>query len=335
MNALIFGITGQDGSYLAEHLLERNYGVVGVVRRSSVDTLTRLPHHVINHPSFHLVEGDIIDYVSVLSAMKSAEEHWNDWPHEVYNLAAQSHVATSFTQPQFTWQVNAQGVLNILEVMRARHYITHGTKFYQASTSEMFGKNYHTWRGVKYQDESVPFAPCSPYAIAKVAAHHAVSMYRDAYGLQGWCGILFNHESPRRGLNFVTRKITHYVASLSHALEQDTCIPKLQLGNLEAMRDWGHAKDYVQAMHLMLQSDEPYDYVVATGESHSVREFCEVAFAHVGLNYQDHIEVNPDCLRPSEVPHLCGSPTKIQNYLGWTRSVDFKSLVIDMVEADL
>jgi GDPmannose 4,6-dehydratase len=335
MNALIFGITGQDGSYLAEYLLELGYRVIGVVRRSSVDTLSRLPSNVINHPDFRLVEGDLTDHVSIAYAMRLAEEHWDDLPHEIYNLAAQSHVGTSFTQPHFTWDVNAQGVLRILDVMRERHYIANGTKFYQASTSEMFGKNCLDYDGIKYQDETVAFVPCSPYAIAKLAAHNAVHMYRDTHGLKGWCGILFNHESPRRGLKFVTRKITNYVAHLYHARQAGKTINKLQLGNLDAVRDWGHAKDYVRAMHLMLQSDKPTDYIVATGESHSVREFCQVAFSHIGLNYKDYVEVNSCYLRPSEVPHLCGSPLRIQNSLGWKRTISFHELVVDMIEADL
>jgi len=354
-SAIIIGVTGQDGSYLSELLLSQGYSVMGVKRRSSTDTSGRLTE-VMHNLNFHLVEGDITDYASMSGVFIQAETAFAGAPHEVYNLAAQSHVASSFNQPLATWDSTAKGVINILEIMRQSHYIG-STRFYQASTSEMFGDrwewNHNTldnsldWEIRKtapqmIQHEGVEFNPRSPYAIAKVAAHQAVNLYRDAYGLFGSCGILFNHESPRRGAEFVTRKISLYVARLYHELKMHQSVgnglpppAKLQLGNLDAKRDWGHARDYVRAMWLMLQQDEPDDFVVATGESHSVGEFCEAAFNRAGLDYKDWVEVNSDFIRPSEVPHLQGVATKAKETLGWEPQVTFCELVEDMVRSDI
>ncbi len=358
-SAIIIGVTGQDGSYLSELLLEKGYGVMGVKRRSSTDTSVRLTG-VMNDPNFHLVEGDITDYASMSGVFTQAEQIFGGAPHEVYNLAAQSHVGTSFQQPLATWDSTAKGVLNILEVMRQNHYIG-STRFYQASTSEMFGDNFHTTNdGQMIQDESVVLAPRSPYAIAKVAAHQAVNLYRDAYDLFGSCGILFNHESPRRGEEFVTRKITKWVAEFhkwrlrrAHntvsydRVSADTVpdriycggdsFPKLRLGNLYSKRDWGHAKDYVRAMWLMLQQDKPDDFIVATGESHSVGEFCEVALSHIGFGteWRDLVTIDPTFIRPAEVPHLQGVATHAWTTFGWQPQVTFRELVEDMVRSDI
>jgi len=349
-SAIIIGVTGQDGSYLSELLLSEGYGVMGVKRRSSTDNSVRLTG-VMNDPNFHLVEGDITDYASLSGVFFQATQVFGGAPHEVYNLAAQSHVGSSFNQPLATWDSTANGVINLLEVMRQDQYIG-STRLYQASTSEMFGDNFQERllnRDIvigggpcpqeyeKVQHELTSFNPRSPYAVAKVAAHNAVNLYRDAYGLFGSCGILFNHESPRRGEEFVTRKISLYVARL-HAARRGfdgVEMSKLQLGNLDAKRDWGHARDYVRAMWMMLQQDTPDDFVVATGESHSVREFCEAAFNCVHLDYKDWVEVNPDFVRPSEVPHLQGVATKANQQLGWEPQVTFGELVEDMVRADI
>jgi GDPmannose 4,6-dehydratase len=282
----------------------------------------------------------------MVNVLSQASGIFHGTPHEVYNLAAQSHVGTSFKQPLATWDMTAKGVLNILEAIRQGGYIPH-TRFYQASTSEMYGDNYKIVEGRSLcdelaqpqvqlvQDETVAFAPRSPYAIAKTAAHQAVGLYRDAYELHGSCGILFNHESPRRGENFVTRKISRYVGRLAVAKEcGDKNFGPLKLGNLAARRDWGHAKDYVAAMHLMLQQDMPGDYIVATGEDHSVKDFCQAAFSHVALNYEDYVEVDPSCMRPAEVPHLHGCADLAREKLGWRPTKTFDQLVRDMVEAD-
>jgi GDPmannose 4,6-dehydratase len=362
MKAIIFGITGQDGSYLAELLLEKGYEVVGVTRRVSVDTLSRINHIL---PKIKIVEGDITDAFSVSNIVNTES------PDEVYNLAAQSHVGTSFNQPSLTWDVTAGGCLNILEAIRYSGRKDE-IKFYQASSSEMFGKNYDTREidqynseplavqssvlEINYQDEDTALAPQSPYAIAKLAAHHLVRNYRDAYGIFGCSGILFNHESERRGEKFVTRKITKWVGEFVEWMERhdvapsglitdednirigggDIRFPKLKLGNLDAKRDWGHAEDYVNAMWLMLQHDIPDDYVVATGETYSVREFLDVAFNCVGIPaWGEYVGIDPKFYRPSEVDYLLGCPDKAKRVLGWNISVSFESLVERMVESDI
>ena len=348
MKAIIFGITGQDGSYLAELLLEKDYEVVGVTRRVSVPTLNRIEHIL---PKIKIVEGDITDAFSVSNIIKEEE------PDEIYNLAAQSHVGTSFKQPSLTWDVTAGGVLNILEAIRYSSR-KDDIKFYQASSSEMFGKNYSLREQfvdiLKYQDEKTPFAPQSPYAIAKLAAHHLVRNYRDSYGIFACSGILFNHESERRGEKFVTRKITKWIGEFKNwarstgftgnppngndlllALDNST-FPKLRLGNLSAKRDWGHAEDYVRAMWEMMQHETPNDYVVATGETHSVRDFLDVAFKHVGIDdWEDLVVIDPEFYRPSEVDYLLGIPAKAKRVLGWEPEISFEKLAERMVDSDV
>jgi GDPmannose 4,6-dehydratase len=311
--ALITGITGQDGSYLAELLLDKGVEVFGMVRRSSTVNFERIAHF---QDRVTFVQGDLLDEVSIISALR---EHR---PHEVYNLAAQSFVQTSFGQPVLTGETTALGVTRLLDAIRI---VDPDIRFYQASSSEMFGKVQEV-----PQRESTPFYPRSPYGVAKLYGHWITVNYRESYGLHATSGILFNHESPRRGLEFVTRKITHGVAQIK--LGQET---QLRLGNLEAQRDWGFAGDYVDAMWRMLQQDEPDDYVVATGETHSVREFCEVAFSHVGLDWQDHVVTDERFFRPAEVDLLVGDPTKAKTRLGWEPATRFEDLVRMMVDADL
>jgi GDPmannose 4,6-dehydratase len=311
--ALITGITGQDGSYLAELLLAEGYEVYGVVRRSSTETFERIAHL---RDRLILLQADLLDQASVIRALQRAE------PAEVYNLAAQSFVPTSFEQPVLTGEYTALGVTRMLEGIRA---VNKGMRFYQASSSEMYGKV----REVP-QNELTPFHPRSPYAVAKAYGHFMTVNYRESYGLFACSGILFNHESPRRGLEFVTRKITDGVARIKHGLARE-----LRLGNLDARRDWGFAGDYVGMMHRMLQQERPEDYVVATGETHSVREFCQVAFSRAGLDWEKHVVVDPAFVRPAEVDMLVGDPSKAKRELGWKATVDFKGLVEMMVDADL
>lgn len=311
--ALITGITGQDGSYLAEFLLDRGYHVTGLVRRSSTVNFERIRHI---QRRLKLVSGDLLDPSSLIAAIDEVR------PQEVYNLAAQSFVPTSWAQPVFTGEVTGLGVVRVLDAIRQ---IDPSIRFYQASSSEMFGKV----REVP-QRETTPFYPRSPYGIAKVYGHWAAVNYRESYGLFACSGILFNHESPRRGLEFVTRKVTHGAARIKLGMARD-----LKLGNLDAERDWGYAGDYVRAMWLMLQQDQPDDYVVGTGETHSVRRLCQVAFGHLGLDYQDYVRVDPRFLRPAEVDQLVSDPAKAQSALGWQREVSFEELVVMMVEADL
>ena len=325
--AIIFGVTGQDGSYLTDLLLSKDYRVVGVARRSSVDTTERLSQSIKN-TDFTVVEGDITDAFCVSDIINKFE------PDEVYNLAAQSHVGTSFKQPTLTWDVTAGGCLNILEAIRVSPR-SNDIKFYQASSSEMFGKNFTLTEGGKYQDEDTAFMPQSPYAIAKLAAHHLVRNYRDSYGIHASSGILFNHESERRGENFVTRKITKWIGRFI-ASGRDEDFPKLGLGNLKARRDWGHAKDYVRGMWLMLQQEEPDDYVIATGETHSVEEFLEYAFEHAGLgDWNQYVYIDPKFFRPAEVDYLLGNPSKAAAKLGWEPEIKFEELAQKMVEADI
>ena len=311
--ALITGVTGQDGSYLAELLLDNGYDVFGMTRRASSENIERIAHLT---DRVTLIQGDLLDPSSLDAALRSAE------PAEVYNLAAQSFVPTSWNQPVLTAEFTALGVTRVLEAIRA---VDPGIRFYQASSSEMFGKV----REVP-QNEMTPFHPRSPYGVAKVYGHHITVNYRESYGLFAVSGILFNHESARRGLEFVTRKISDGVARIKLGLADE-----LRLGNLEAKRDWGFAGDYVEAMWLMLQQDEPSDYVVATGEEHSVREFVEIAFEHAGLDWERHVVTDPAFLRPAEVDHLVGDASKARSALGWQPKVSFRDLVEMMVDADL
>jgi len=311
--ALITGITGQDGSYLAEFLLAKGYQVVGMVRRSSTVNFERIAHI---QDKVTLTTGDLLDEISLINMLR---EHR---PTEVYNLAAQSFVQTSWPQPVFTGETTALGVTRMLDAVRL---VDPEIRFYQASSSEMFGKVVEV-----PQKESTPFYPRSPYGVAKVYGHWITVNYRESYGMHASSGILFNHESPRRGLEFVTRKITDAVARIK--LGQAT---ELRLGNLDAQRDWGFAGDYVEAMWHMLQQETPDDYVIATNETHSVREFCELAFGHVGLNYQDYVVQDERFMRPAEVDLLIGDPAKAGEKLGWRPRTSFHELVQMMVESDL
>ena len=311
--ALITGITGQDGSYLAEYLLNQGYQVYGMLRRSSTDNLERI-EHIKNEIEF--VQADLLDQASLDKALEESS------PDEIYNLAAQSFVPTSWSQPVLTGEFTGLGVMRVLESMRK---VCPEAKFYQASSSEMFGKV----REVP-QTEMTPFHPRSPYAVAKTYGHHITVNYRESYGLFAVSGILFNHESPRRGREFVTRKITDGVARIKLGLAE-----KLALGTLDSQRDWGFAGDYVRAMHLMLQLDSPDDFVVATGHTHSVRDFLKVAFGHVGLNFEDHVVQDPRYMRPAEVDQLIGDNSKARRVLGWEPTVGFEQLVTMMVDSDL
>jgi GDPmannose 4,6-dehydratase len=311
--ALITGVTGQDGSYLAELLLEKGYEVVGVVRRTSHHSYERIEHLL---DRIEVVAADLLDQHSLTIVLQEAR------PDEVYNLAAQSYVPTSWSQPVLTGEFTALGVTRILEAIRLVHPVA---RFYQASSSEMFGKVTQT-----PQREDTPFYPRSPYGVAKVYGHWITVNYRESYGLYAVSGILFNHESPRRGIEFVTRKVTDGVARIKLGLARD-----LRLGNLDARRDWGFAGDYVEAMWRMLQREGPQDYVVGTGEAHSVRELVEVAFAHVGLDWRKHVVSDPKYYRPAEVDVLMADPSKACRDLGWTPRVGFRELVTMMVDADL
>lgn len=310
--ALVTGITGQDGSYLAELLLEKGYEVFGMIRRASTESVERIEHVV---DRITLVQADLLDQPSLVGALRESQ------PHEVYNLAAQSFVPTSWRQPVLTAEFTAVGVTRMLEAIRAADP---AIRFYQASSSEMFGK------ADPPQNEETPFHPRSPYGVAKVYGHHITVNYRESYGLFAVSGILFNHESPRRGIEFVTRKISDGVARIKLGLAGE-----LRLGNLDAQRDWGFAGDYVDAMWRMLQQEEPRDYVIATGEAHSVREFVEAAFEHVGLDPERFVVVDPSLIRPAEVDHLVGDSSRARSELGWEPRISFRELVEMMVEADL
>ncbi len=312
MKALITGITGQDGSYLAELLLSKGYEVYGLVRRNSTSNTGRIDHL----PQIKLVYGDLQDSHALSRIIREIK------PNEVYNLAAQSHVRVSFDIPEYTSDATGIGALRLLEAVRQEHP---KAKFYQAGSSEMYGKVLQV-----PQNESTPFNPRSPYACAKVFAHHTIRLYRDAYKIFACNGILFNHESPRRGDNFVTKKITKAVARIKLGKQKD-----LVLGNLDAKRDWGYAPEYVEAMWKMLQQSEPDDYVIATGETHSVQEFVEEAFASVGLNWKEHVKLDAQLLRPAEVDLLIGDASKAKQKLGWQPTTTFKQLVKIMIEADL
>jgi len=311
--ALITGVTGQDGSYLAEFLLEKGYEVIGMVRRTSTINFDRITHL---QDDIELVYGDLLDQVSLIAIL---QEHR---PDEVYNLAAQSFVPTSFEQPVLTGEFTALGVTRVLDAIRL---VDSNIRFYQASSSEMFGKV----REVP-QNENTPFYPRSPYGAAKAYGHWITVNYRESYGLFACSGILFNHGSPRRGLEFVERKVAHGAARIKLGLADE-----LRLGNLEAQRDWGYAGDYVEAMWLMLQQDKSDDYVIATGETHSVRELCEVAFGHLGLDYRDYVVCDPKFYRPAEVDQLIGDASKARKVLGWEPRVSFEELIHMTVDADL
>ncbi|MBO4630897.1 MAG: GDP-mannose 4,6-dehydratase [Lentisphaeria bacterium] len=314
--ALITGITGQDGAYLAELLLRKGYCVYGLLARRSTPTVWRLEYlNILDR--VNLLEGDLTDIASIISALKESK------PDEVYNLGAQSFVATSWKQPLLTAQSTGLGAMNMLEGIRQ---VCPEAKFYQASTSEMFGgmKEYPV------QSETTPFHPRSPYGVAKLFAHWATINYRESFHLFGCCGILFNHESPLRGIEFVTRKVTDAAARIKKGKQKD-----LHLGNIDAKRDWGFAGDYVKAMYLMLQQDEPDTYVVATGRTTTVRDMCRIAFEHVNLNYEDYVVVDPKFYRPAEVDILLGDPSKAREKLGWKVETSFEELICMMVDADL
>jgi GDPmannose 4,6-dehydratase len=327
MRAIITGVTGQDGSHLADLLLGKGYEVLGVVRRSSCDTTGRIKH-LSNNNKFKLCEGDVTDVSSVLNIFKNNHE-----VDEVYNLAAQSHVATSFKQPAHTWDVTGKGCLNLLQALVDTEL---DAKFYQASSSEMFGSSFDRDRnGVKYQNENTKLMPNSPYAIAKTAAHHAVRIYRDAYELHASSGILFNHEGPRRGDNFVTQKIINWISEFVKQYKSKD-FPKLRLGNLDASRDWGFAGDYVEAMWLMLQQDKPDDYVICTGETHTIRDFLDIAFKQIDIdNWEDWVVIDPEFYRPSEVPYLKGDCSKAIKKLGWRPKYNLEGLIRLMLDAKL
>ena len=313
--ALITGITGQDGAYLAEYLLSKGYKVAGIIRRLSTQNIERLAYLNIAD-KIKLCDGDILDLSSLIRILK---EHK---PDEVYNLAAQSFVGTSWQQPILTSNVTAIGALNLLEAIRL---VDPSIKFYQASTSEMFGKIKET-----VQCETTPFHPRSPYGVSKLYAHWMTVNYRESYNMFACAGILFNHESPIRGLEFVTRKVTYAAARIKSGLQD-----KLRLGNIDAKRDWGHARDYVRAMHLMLQYDKPEDFVIATGRTTSVRDMCKIAFDYLGLNYEDYVVIDKELFRPAEVEILIGNPSKAEQYLGWKDSITLEEMIKEMVEADL
>ncbi|MEM9420729.1 MAG: GDP-mannose 4,6-dehydratase [Planctomycetota bacterium] len=323
--ALITGITGQDGSYLAEFLLEKGYDVHGIIRRASTFNTDRIDHIYSDPhddaPSLKLHYADLTDANSLYKVLRAAK------PTEVYNLGAQSHVRVSFDQPIYTAEATGAGTINLLEAVR-QYQDEFGTqvRYYQASTSEMFGGMPET----APQSEATPFHPRSPYGVAKLYGHWITINYRESYDMHASCGILFNHESPRRGETFVTRKITRAVGRIKHGLQD-----KLFMGNLDAKRDWGFAGDYVEQMWLMLQQDTPDDYVVATGETHTVRQFCERAFGRVGLDYNDYVEIDPRYYRPAEVDLLWGDPSKAKRQLGWEPRVTFEGLVDMMVDADM
>jgi GDPmannose 4,6-dehydratase len=313
VQALVTGVTGQDGSYLADFLLEKGYTVFGLIRRSSTVNFERIRHI---QDKIEILPGDLLDQNSLINAIKES------WPEEVYNLAAQSFVPTSWNQPVLTGEFTGLGVTRILEAIRL---VKPDVKFYQASSSEMFGKVRET-----PQNEKTPFYPRSPYGIAKVYGHWITVNYRESYNLFSCSGILFNHESPRRGKEFVSRKVTYGAARIKMGLQKE-----LKMGNLDAKRDWGYARDYVAAMWLMLQQDKPEDYVIATGETHSVRELLGIAFGHLGLDYQDFVVIDSRLVRPAEVDLLLGDASKARQVLGWKPTVTFAELVKMMVDADM
>lgn len=333
--ACITGICGQSASYLAEILLENNYTVYGLFRRTTSPNFQNISH-LLNNPNLELVQCDITDAGAISSCLSKIQ------PDEIYNLAAMSFVKYSFDSPIHTFDVDTTGVLNILEWVRQH---SKETKLYQASTSEMFGKSFSRktteWdernepcNSVKYQNEDTPYIPQSPYAIAKLAAHHLCRLYREAYGLYVVSNITFNHESPRRGKEFVTRKITDYIGRLINSNNR-AAFPKLQLGNIYSSRDWGHARDYMEAAYSAMQQDAGDNYVVCTGETHTVEQFLEEAFGHVGLKWQDYVEISKEHMRPAEVDFLCGDNSRAKKKLNWKPKTSFKELVKEMVDNDI
>lgn len=314
-SALITGITGQDGAYLAQLLLQKGYEVHALLARRGSDTLWRLRELEILE-DIHLIDGDMLDVSSLIRAMQQSQAT------EVYNLAAQSFVATSWKQPLLTAQVTGLGVMNTLEAVRI---VNPQARFYQASTSEMFGLIQ-----TEHQDEQTPFHPRSPYGVAKVFGHWSTVNYRESFGMHASSGILFNHESPLRGIEFVTRKVTDAVARIKHGKQNE-----LRLGNIDSKRDWGYAGDYVEAMWLMLQQEKPDDYVIATGRTTTVRDMCKIAFNHVGLNYEDYVVIDPEFFRPAEVDVLLGNPSKALEKLGWKAKTTLEEMITLMVEADM
>lgn len=346
--AIIFGVTGQDGSHLADLLLEKQYSVIGIARRSSTPNTQNIKH-LLKNSNFKLSEGDITDFHSVLNILRE-----NEHVDEIYNLAAQSHVATSFKQPALTWDITGKGCFNILQAIVDLGLFQ--TRFYQASSSEMFGSSYTIDEyGDKYQDEETKFLPQSPYAISKCAAHYAVRLFREAYNLHASAGILFNHEGPRRGDNFVTKKITNWVCDFVSWVKDNNLniddltydkdnifhtglysFPKLRLGNLEAYRDWGYSGDYVEAMWMMLQKEYPDDYVICTGTTYTIKDFLDIAFNHVNINnWTKFVVVDKEFYRPAEVDYLRGNNTKAREKLGWTPKYDLKRLVSLMIDSRL
>lgn len=316
--ALITGVNGQDGSYLSELLLEKDYVVYGMIRRSSTNNLMRI-EHLINNPNFHIIYGDLLDTSSLTKMLYLGA------PDEIYNLAAQSHVRISFDIPEYTCNVTGLGALALLEATKNYNIQTNRkARFYQASSSEMFGSTNPP------QNEVSVFSPRSPYAVAKVMAHNAVTNYRDAYDLYAVSGILFNHESPRRGDDFVTKKIVRAAVNIKRGIQDE-----LRLGNLEAKRDWGYAKDYVEAMWLMLQQDQPDDYVICTGKSISVKNFCEIVFKQLDLDYRNYVVIDQNLFRPTEVDYLQGDAAKAKTYLGWQPKTSIEELAQLMVESEL
>lgn len=340
-NAIIFGVTGQDGSYLAELLIDKGYKVYGVARRASTDNTARIKH-LLGNTSFSLLCGDVTDFTSVLTIIRDVK------PQHIYNLSAQSHVKISFEQPVLTWDITAKGALNILEAIRLTDT---SIRFYQASTSEMFGNQMnHDENGLAYQDENTPMNPRSPYSVAKMAAHNFTRLYRDSYNLHASSGILFNHESPRRGEMFVTRKITKFVGEfgrkfqwyLEHGFTESEALNDMKyetplfLGNIDAYRDWGHARDYCKAMILMLEQEKPDDYVISTGVTTSVRDFLTYCFDEIGVkDWTPFVEIDPSLYRPAEVPYLRGVSTKARKQLGWEPEYSVKMLAQEMVKHDL
>lgn len=347
--AIIFGITGQDGSHLADLLLDKDYEVIGVKRRSSSDNTQRI-QHILDNSRFKLVEGDITDSYSIINIFKDNQE-----VDEVYNLAAQSHVATSFKQPALTWDITGKGCINILQTIVDLSMFD--VRFYQASSSEMFGDSCTVGDfGGKYQDENTKFLPQSPYAISKCAAHYAVRLYREAYNIHASAGILFNHEGPRRGDNFVTKKITNWIVDFKFWLQENSLtiedlrfdndniygkiasqsIPKLKLGNLDSYRDWGYAGDYVEAMWLMLQQEHPDDYVICTGKTYKIRDFLDKAFAYIGVNsWSNLVLTDPKLYRPAEVDYLCGKNKKAIEKLGWKPKYNLDMLISLMIDCGI